>query len=37
MEIHIKFSLAVRWMSHSDAKFDVEVKQFEDYLGSFLN
>ena len=30
----LKFSLAVRWMSHSDAKFDVEVNQIEDYLKS---
>ena len=30
----MKFSLAVRWMSHSDAKFDVEVNQIEDYLKS---
>ena len=29
-----QFSLAVRWMSHSDAKFDVEVNQIEDYLKS---
>ena len=28
----IKFSLAVRWMSHSDAKFDVEVNQIDDFL-----
>ena len=30
----MQFSLAVRWMSHSDAKFDVEVNQIEDYLKS---
>jgi len=31
---YTKFSLAVRWMSHSDAKFDVEVNQIEDYVAS---
>jgi len=31
---YTKFSLAVRWMSHSDAKFDVEVNQIDDFLKS---
>jgi len=29
-----RFSLGVRWMSRTDAKFDVEVNQIEDYLAS---